>query len=78
MAEIKTKSSVKKTATSGEVVKKTTTKTRAKKTVGAVNNQERYEMIQRTAYFIAEHNGFVGDPHAFWSEAEAQVNKIKS
>jgi len=58
--------------------KKATPITRAKKSANDVSNQERYELIQRTAYFIAEHNGFVGDSHAFWAEAEAQISKKKS
>jgi plasmid rolling circle replication initiator protein Rep len=74
MTETKSKPSVKKAAVSEKTAKKAAPKTRTKKTA----NQERYELIQRTAYFIAEHNGFVGDPHAFWAEAEAQISKMKS
>ncbi|MGB7814873.1 MAG: DUF2934 domain-containing protein [Methylotenera sp.] len=77
MTETKSKPSVKKAAASETTVKKATPSTRAKKTMNVASNQKRYEMIQRTAYFIAEHNGFVGDPHAFWAEAEAQISKKK-
>ena len=78
MTETKSKPSVKKAAVSETTTKKAAPKTSAKKTANAISNQERYELIQRTAYFIAEHNGFVGDPHAFWAEAEAQISKMKS
>ncbi len=70
--------SLKKAAVSETAAKKATPITRAKKSANDVSNQERYELIQRTAYFIAEHNGFVGDSHAFWAEAEAQISKKKS
>ncbi|MDP3745238.1 MAG: DUF2934 domain-containing protein [Methylotenera sp.] len=69
---------VKKAEALDTSVKKAASKPRAKKVTSVLSNQERYEIIQKTAYFIAEHNGFVGDPHAFWAEAEAQVNTIKS
>ncbi|MDP3678703.1 MAG: DUF2934 domain-containing protein [Methylotenera sp.] len=72
------KPAVQKAAAPETSVKKAPPNPRAKKIVPVLSNQERYEMIQKTAYFIAEHNGFVGDPHAFWAEAEAQVNAIKS
>lgn len=74
-----TKPVVKKAAASETTAKKTAPKAPAKKTENVVsNNQQRYEMIQNAAYYIAEHNGFVGDPHAFWAEAEAQINNTKS
>jgi len=74
MTESKSKPSEKSETTA----KKAAPTTRAKKTSNVISNQERYELIQRTAYFIAEHNGFVGNPHAFWAEAEAQISKMKS
>jgi len=77
MAEVKTKPAVKKTATSEAAVKKAVAKPRAKKAEKVLSDKERYEMIQYAAYFIAESNGFVGDPHAFWNEAEAQINNTK-
>ena len=78
MTETKSKLSVKKAAVSETTAKKAAPTTRAKKTSSVISNQERYELIQRTAYFIAEHNGFVGDAQAFWAEAEAQISKMKS
>ncbi len=72
------KPAVKKAPASDASVEKATPKPRAKKVAPILSNQERYEIIQKTAYYIAEHNGFVGDPHAFWAEAEAQIDAIKS
>lgn len=77
MAETKIKPAVKKTAVSKEAVKKAVAKPRAKKTQNVQSDKDRYEMIQYAAYFIAERNGFAGDPHAFWNEAEAQINNTK-
>jgi hypothetical protein len=78
MAETRAKQMVKKAATP----KTATTKkpasskrsTSTKKNVATISDQERYEMIQYAAYFIAERNSFVGDTQAFWAEAEAQIN----
>ena len=80
MAETKTQPALKKTA----VPKATATnkltlavKTpRAKKPTTAISDQNRYEMIRYAAYFIAERHNFVGDPHAFWTEAEAQISNL--
>jgi hypothetical protein len=77
MAETKTKSVVKKTAITEDSIKKAAAKPRAKKAENILSDKDRYEMIQYAAYFIAERNGFVGDPHAFWNEAEAQINNTK-
>ncbi|TSA50687.1 MAG: DUF2934 domain-containing protein [Nitrosomonadales bacterium] len=40
--------------------------------------QERYNMVQVAAYYIAERNGFNGNPLEFWTAAEAQVVKMLS
>jgi hypothetical protein len=40
----------------------------------AVSPEQRYRMIQDAAYFIAERNGFVGDNHAYWLEAEQAID----
>jgi hypothetical protein len=39
-----------------------------------VSPEQRYRMIQDAAYFIAERNGFVGDNHAYWLEAEQAID----
>lgn len=38
--------------------------------------QERYNMVQVAAYYIAERNGFNGNPLEFWTAAEVQVSKM--
>lgn len=73
-----TKPAVKKAAASETAAKKAAPKAPEKKAESVDSNQQRYEMIQNAAYYIAERNGFVGEPHAFWAEAEAQINNIKS
>ena len=47
-------------------------KPRAKK--AAVSPEERYRMIQDAAYYIAEKHGFTGDNHAFWLQAEQEID----
>lgn len=50
-------------------------KTRARKaSKPAVSPEERYRMIQDAAYFIAEKHGFTGDNHAFWVQAEQEID----
>jgi hypothetical protein len=40
--------------------------------------EQRYKMIEETAYFVAERHGFNGDSAYFWSLAEAEVdNRLK-
>ena len=48
----------------------------AKKVIAAPGAEERYKMVEVAAYYIAERNGFVGDPSAFWAEAESQISKL--
>ena len=40
----------------------------------SISPEQRYKMIEETAYFIAERHGFNGDSTYFWSLAEAEVN----
>jgi hypothetical protein len=47
---------------------------RARKTTPAVTPEQRYRMIQDAAYFIAEKHGFTGDNHAFWVQAEQEID----
>lgn len=77
MAETKAKSTIKKPTIIENTIKKSAAKPRAKKTENTLSDKDRYEMIQYAAYFIAERHGFAGDPHAFWLEAEAQINNAK-
>lgn len=70
-AEAKPKVAVKKDAS----VKKTTTKPAAKKTkTTPENSQLRYKMIEVTAYYLAEKDGFTGSPVEYWIKAELQIN----
>ena len=39
-----------------------------------VVTEERIKMIEQAAYYIAEKDGFKGDPHAYWVAAEAQID----
>lgn len=50
------------------------TKTAAPATT-TVSAEERYQMIQQAAYFLAERQGFVGDSSGHWIEAERQINE---
>jgi hypothetical protein len=50
-------------------------KPRARKaSKAAVSPEARYRMIQDAAYFIAEKHGFTGDNHAFWLQAEQEID----
>lgn len=40
-----------------------------------VSAEERYQMIQQAAYFLAERQGFQGDSSGHWIEAERQINE---
>jgi hypothetical protein len=78
MTETKTKTSAKKATPSEVAPKKAVPKPRAKKVVVEVSPQNRYEMIQHTAYFLAKCNNFEGDPLTYWTAAEAQIDNTKS
>jgi hypothetical protein len=38
-----------------------------------VSHEELYRMVQDAAYFKAQSNGFMGDPQAYWTIAEAEI-----
>lgn len=50
----------------------------AKKSAAApkVSPEERQKMIEREAYFIAEKQGFQGDPQAHWAAAVKKVDAM--
>lgn len=50
----------------------------AKKTSAAWNpgNEERYNMIEVAAYYLAERDGFAGNPVEYWAAAELQVSSM--
>lgn len=79
MKEVK-KSPAKKAAPKAPAAKKVVEKAapkavpaaQPKKTV--LTPEQRYKMIEETAYFVAERHGFNGDSAYFWSLAEAEVD----
>lgn len=51
----------------------------AKKTAKAAwnpGNEERYNMIQVAAYYLAERDHFAGNPLGYWTAAEAQISSM--
>ena len=53
----------------------------AKKTAPKTSNvgpEERYRMVEVAAYFLAERNGFAGNPVEYWAAAEIQISKLLS
>ena len=64
------------------IFKKTTTAKKPaaapKKTAAAskVSAEERQKMIEREAYFIAEKQGFQGDPQAHWLAAVKKIDAM--
>ncbi len=56
-------------------VAKAPARTRARKaSTASVSPEVRYRMIQDAAYFIAEKHGFTGDNHAYWLQAEHEID----
>ncbi len=54
----------------------TAKKPAAKKTKAAVSDlEQRYRMIEVAAYYIAEKDGFAGNPVDYWIAAELQISK---
>jgi hypothetical protein len=63
-------------ATKAPVTKKKTTTAKPvgpKKTEVRPTPEERYRMVEITAYFIAERNGFQGDSTEHWAAAEREI-----
>jgi len=48
-------------------------KAASSKSSPALTPQERWEMISTAAYFLAEQDGFSGDPASYWLAAEHMV-----
>ncbi|BBL70975.1 DUF2934 domain-containing protein [Methylogaea oryzae] len=90
MAEAKTKPAAKKAATktsaeSAAPKPKAPAAKRAAKPKAApaaaqqaMSAEERYKMTEVAAYYIAQRNGFAGDPKAYWAEAEGQIAQMLS
>lgn len=58
--------------------KATTSKPRATKKAlkPALSPEQRYLMVQEAAYYIAEKDGFSGNPAEYWAQAEAQISQM--
>jgi hypothetical protein len=39
-------------------------------------NEERYNMIQVAAYYLAERDNFAGNPLGYWTAAEMQISSM--
>lgn len=78
-AAAKPKSAAKATATKATTAKKPATGTRkpaAKKTkADAANPEHHYRMVEVAAYYLAEKDGFAGNPVDYWIAAEMQISK---
>lgn len=68
----KTAATTKKPATKPAAAKKTSTR-KTKAATGSL--EERYRMIEVAAYYIAEKDGFAGNPVDYWIAAELQFKE---
>lgn len=71
---------VKAASAEASTAKKTTASTKkpaaAKKTKAATTSlEQRYKMIEVAAYYLAEKDGFAGNPVDYWIAAELQISK---
>lgn len=67
------------TATAAKApAKSTTSKPRATKKASkaAISPEQHYLMVQEAAYYIAEKDGFAGNPAEYWTQAEAQISQM--
>ena len=64
------KTTPKKTPTAKAASAKTKSSTRK------ISAEERYKMTEVAAYFLAERNGFKGNPVEYWEQAEAQISQL--
>lgn len=72
----KTETKPKAAAKKEPAVKKTAAKPTAKKTKAiSISPEHRYRMIEVAAYYLAEKDGFAGNPVDYWIAAEAQISK---
>lgn len=63
----------KKAAVAKKPAAKKTTPRKAKTATGSL--EERYRMIEVAAYYIAEKDGFAGNPVDYWIAAELKISK---
>jgi hypothetical protein len=74
-ASTKKSASSKKTSTNAVSAKKHTVSSRSDSTRKhrSIGLQERSHMIEVAAYYLAERNGFIGNPVDYWTAAESQI-----
>jgi hypothetical protein len=65
----------KSTKSAKPAAKRSTTKKSASSTWNP-GNEERYNMIQVAAYYLAERDNFSGSPVEYWMAAEAQIGTL--
>ena len=70
-----TKSSVKKQLSQKSQELKTCRKKTSTAKKCKISAEDRYKMVEISAYYIAEHNNFQGNAIDFWVTAEAGVSK---
>lgn len=63
-----------KAAAKPAAVKKAPAAKKTAKTTWNPGNEERYNMIQVAAYYLAERDNFAGNPLDYWTAAEAQIS----
>lgn len=61
-----------------KTAKPATKRATTKKSAASWNpgNEERYNMIQVAAYYLAERDNFSGSPVEYWVAAEAQISSM--
>lgn len=72
-----TKAAAAKPATAAKkpaTVKKAPAAKKTSQTAWNPGNEERYNMIQVAAYFLAERDNFAGHPLSYWTAAEMQIS----
>ncbi|OAM52792.1 hypothetical protein A7981_04950 [Methylovorus sp. MM2] len=70
------KTAAKKTPAKKTVAKAKTASKATKTKPSKISPHERYKMTEVAAYFLAEKNGFAGNPVEYWTKAEAQINAL--
>ncbi|MCX7628215.1 MAG: DUF2934 domain-containing protein [Methylophilaceae bacterium] len=63
-------------ATKPATPKKATARKEAAAPKITLSPEERYVWIQNRAYFIAEADGFRGDPKDYWAQAEVYITRM--
>ncbi|MCB4811881.1 DUF2934 domain-containing protein [Methylovorus menthalis] len=67
---------VKKTTPKKTASAKPAASAKTKSSPRKISAEERYKMTEVAAYFLAERNGFKGNPVEYWEQAEAQISQL--